>query len=133
MKILLDMNLSPQWVRFFSENAIEAVHWSSVGAASAPDSEILAFAQANGFVVFTHDLDFGMLLATSKGSAPSIVQVRTKDVLPAGIGDWSCAQASPQKVICRTVRSSRLTKPRRGFASCLSTELSFGPLTLPHY
>ncbi len=31
MKLLLDMNLSPAWVRFLEENGFEAVHWSTVG------------------------------------------------------------------------------------------------------
>jgi predicted nuclease of predicted toxin-antitoxin system len=31
MKILLDMNLSPQWVRFLEQEGFEATHWSTVG------------------------------------------------------------------------------------------------------
>ena len=80
------MNLSPAWVEFLSSATIEAIHWPSVGAASAPDSAILNFASEHGYIVFTHDLDFGMLLAASKAAAPSIFQVRTKDVLPSAIG-----------------------------------------------
>jgi predicted nuclease of predicted toxin-antitoxin system len=38
-------------------------------------------------VVFTHDLDFGMLLAARKSCGPSVIQVRTQDVLPSAIGD----------------------------------------------
>ncbi len=41
MKILIDMNLSPLWVQFLSGHALEAIHWSDVGSASATDSEIL--------------------------------------------------------------------------------------------
>jgi predicted nuclease of predicted toxin-antitoxin system len=76
MKILIDMNLSPLWVQFLVENGIEAVHWSTVGEPTAPDSQILEHAASNGFVVFTHDLDFGMLLAARKARAPSVLQVR---------------------------------------------------------
>ena len=47
MKLLVDMNLSPRWVETFSRAGIEAVHWSSLGVANAPDSEIMAF-EANG-------------------------------------------------------------------------------------
>jgi predicted nuclease of predicted toxin-antitoxin system len=86
MKILLDMNLSPLWVRFLADHEIEATHWSSLGPATATDSEILDFAVVNSFVVFTHDLDFGALLAASNAGGPSIIQVRTNDVLPPGIG-----------------------------------------------
>jgi predicted nuclease of predicted toxin-antitoxin system len=39
-----------------------------------------------GFVIFTHDLDFGRLLALQDLGAPSVLQVRTQDVLPDAIG-----------------------------------------------
>ena len=54
---------------------------------AAPDSEILDWAAANNCIVLTHDLDFGMLLAALRTDAPSVVQVRCQDVLPASIGD----------------------------------------------
>jgi predicted nuclease of predicted toxin-antitoxin system len=59
MKFLGDMNLSPLWVPFLASHGFEAIHWSTVGQPWAPDSEILAFAVDNGYIVFTHDLDFG--------------------------------------------------------------------------
>jgi predicted nuclease of predicted toxin-antitoxin system len=86
MKILIHMNLSPTWVQFLVTHGIEAAHWSSIGEASAPDSRILDYADSNGFVVFTHDLDFGALLAARKSRGPSVIQVRTQDVLPTAIG-----------------------------------------------
>jgi predicted nuclease of predicted toxin-antitoxin system len=45
------------------------------------------YASANGFVVFTHDLDFGALLAGRKTRYPSVVQIRAQDVLPKSIGE----------------------------------------------
>jgi len=54
---------------------------------SAADSEILDFAAANGWIVFTHDLDFGMLPGAMKTNSPSVVQMRCQDVLPAAVGD----------------------------------------------
>jgi predicted nuclease of predicted toxin-antitoxin system len=38
-------------------------------------------------VILTHDLDFGVLLALAGHSGPSVLQVRTEDVLPAAIGE----------------------------------------------
>jgi predicted nuclease of predicted toxin-antitoxin system len=35
MRILIDMNLSPQWADWFSNVGIEAVHWSDLGTAKA--------------------------------------------------------------------------------------------------
>jgi predicted nuclease of predicted toxin-antitoxin system len=86
MKLLVDMNLSPRWVIFLAENGFEATHWSSVGSANAPDTAIMAFAAAHGFVVLTHDLDFGAILAASHGNKPSAVQIRAEDVSPEAIG-----------------------------------------------
>lgn len=81
MKVLIDMNLSPSWVDYFSSENIEAVHWSSIGNASAPDHELFDHARQLGYVIFTHDLDFGSLLALTQTHSPSVIQVRTQDVL----------------------------------------------------
>ena len=87
MKILIDMNLSPDWTAVLGAENIEAVHWSSVGKANAPDEEIMRYARENDFTVFTHDLDFGVLLAVTRAESPSVVQVRTQDVFPEVLGD----------------------------------------------
>ena len=86
MKILIDMNLSPSWVTVFEQEQWEAIHWSTVGKATAPDSEILEWAAANNFVVFTHDLDFGGLLASKSRRAPSVVQLRSQETSPSKMG-----------------------------------------------
>jgi predicted nuclease of predicted toxin-antitoxin system len=86
MKLLVDMNLSPDWVAVLKEAGWEAVHWSKVGNPRAADSEIMAWAKQHGHIVFTHDLDFGSLLALTQAEGPSVIQVRTQDVTPAAIG-----------------------------------------------
>ena len=86
MKILLDMNLPVSWVGFLRQEGFEAVHWSAVGDHRAPDAVIMTWAHDNGFVVFTHDLDFSALLAASHAAGPSVIQVRTQDVMPEAIG-----------------------------------------------
>jgi len=86
MKILVDMNLSPQWVRFLSANGVEAIHWMDVGARDADDSTVLAWARDHGQILFTHDLDFSALIALAGLNGPSVLQVRTQDVLPEDIG-----------------------------------------------
>lgn len=50
------------------------------------DEQVLGYARAHGFVVFTHDLDFGTLLALTRARGPSVVQVRMQNVMPAAIG-----------------------------------------------
>ena len=86
MKLLVDMNLSPRWIGTLAAAQIESVHWSTLGARNAPDTEIMAFAAANDYVVLTHDLDFGAILAATQGEKPSVVQIRAEDVSPDVIG-----------------------------------------------
>ncbi len=86
MKIVIDMNLSPEWVSVFEAAGYQSVHWSSVGNIKATDKTIMKWAVGNGYMVFTHDLDFGTLLAISKADTPSVIQVRTQDVLPSKLG-----------------------------------------------
>jgi predicted nuclease of predicted toxin-antitoxin system len=81
VKLLVDMNLSPSWVDRLARHGFEAVHWSTIGAATAPDSEILAWANEHGFVLITNDLDFSAILAASAAATPSVVQIRTQDLL----------------------------------------------------
>lgn len=47
MKILIDMNLSPDWVREFKFHKIEAAHWSTVGKFDAPDTALMNWAREN--------------------------------------------------------------------------------------
>jgi len=86
MKIVIDMNLSPDWVAFFQKEGWEAVHWSYIGKANDPDPVIIQWAKSNGHIVFTHDLDFGAILAATKADSPSVFQIRTQDVMSASIG-----------------------------------------------
>lgn len=81
MKLLVDMNLSPSWIEQLAQRGFEAVHWSTVGAPTAGDHEILSWARVNGFVLLTHDLDFSAILAASSDVAPSVVQLRMQDLL----------------------------------------------------
>jgi len=86
MRLLIDMNLSPRWVGVLLKAGIDAVHWSTLGASNAPDYEIMAYAAAHGYVVITHDLDFGSILAATQGEKPSVVQIRAVDLNPDAIG-----------------------------------------------
>jgi predicted nuclease of predicted toxin-antitoxin system len=91
MKLLVDMNLSPKWIALLHDSGWEAVHWSSVGRADARDSEIMAYAAAKGYVVVTHDLDFGAILAVTHGKKPSVVQIRSEDVSSDIVGRQTVA------------------------------------------
>ena len=87
MKIVVDMNLTPDWVPYLAQRGIDAVHWSTIGDPRASDDVIMAWAWASQHVVFTHDLDFGTILAKTKAGGPSVFQLRSQDVLPEAIGE----------------------------------------------
>ncbi len=56
----------------------------------------MQWATAIGYAVFTHDLDFGTMLALSGADGPSVVQVRCLNVLPEAIGYlWFCRCSGP--------------------------------------
>jgi predicted nuclease of predicted toxin-antitoxin system len=99
MKLLLDMNISPLWVKFLEDAGFVCLHWSSVGEPAALDSEIMKYAIAHDLVIFTHDLDFGALLAINKSRLPSVFQLRAQDILPAAIGE----------IVVRTLRATQET------------------------
>lgn len=87
MKFLIDMNLSPQWVEVFMAAGLDATHWSAIGDSRATDQSILEWARSNACIVFTHDLDFGAILAATQASGPSVIQIRAENVLPDYVGD----------------------------------------------
>jgi len=87
MKLLVDMNLSPDWVGFLAEAGFESIHWSKVGPANADDREVLRWADKRGYVLLTADLDFGAILAATQGIGPSVVQLRSDDLSPVAIGN----------------------------------------------
>jgi predicted nuclease of predicted toxin-antitoxin system len=86
VQLVVDMNLSVEWVTELARHGWSAVHWSTIGDPRAEDSVIMAWALANGYVVFTHDLDFGATLALTHANGPSVLQVRGQNVLPEDIG-----------------------------------------------
>jgi predicted nuclease of predicted toxin-antitoxin system len=61
----------------------DALHWSNVGAPSAADAVIMQWALRSGAVVFTHDLDFGAIIAATHARGPSVIQIRSQRVLPS--------------------------------------------------
>ena len=86
MRLLVDMNLAPRWVDILAAAGFEAAHWSTVGLHNASDVEIMGYARTHNYVVLTSDLDFGTILAATKGDKPSVVQIRADDVNPEAVG-----------------------------------------------
>jgi predicted nuclease of predicted toxin-antitoxin system len=86
MKVLIDMNLSPDWTDFLTINRIESVHWSAIGKADAPDADIVEYALQFHYIVLTQDLDFGAILLATNARRPSVVQIRAGRVHPSSLG-----------------------------------------------
>ena len=93
-KLLVDMNLSPEWAPLLQRHGWEAVHWSDVGSPEASDREIMDWAVAHEFIVFTHDLDFGTMLALTHEAGPSVLQIRAENILPDHLGGTVIAALS---------------------------------------
>jgi predicted nuclease of predicted toxin-antitoxin system len=86
VRLVVDMNLSVEWIPELARHGWSASHWSTVGDPQADDITIMAWAVENGYVVFTHDLDFGTTLALTHATGPSVLQVRGQNVLPEHMG-----------------------------------------------
>ncbi|GIK54692.1 MAG: hypothetical protein BroJett015_03550 [Chloroflexota bacterium] len=69
---------------------------------SATDEEIMRWARENGYVVFTHDLNFGAILAATRAQSPSVIQVRTQDVTPDALQDLLFAAIRQHQTILET-------------------------------
>jgi len=76
MKLLLDMNIPVGYVDLLNQNGYDAIRWNKIGKQNAPDVEIMEYANKNNYIVVTFDLDFGTLLATTKNTKPSVIQIR---------------------------------------------------------
>lgn len=48
IRILIDMNLAPDWADELAARGWTSVHWSTVGDPRAADQEIMQWARANG-------------------------------------------------------------------------------------
>ena len=76
MKLLVDMNLSPDWVPLLTSHGWHASHWSHVGQGNAPDPELMNWAREHQHIILTQDLDFSQLLHVTSEKGPSVVLLR---------------------------------------------------------
>ena len=98
MKLLIDMNLSPQWCGKLQAKGLEAVHWSSIGAPNADDDVLFDLANLNGAIILTHDLGFSAIHAHLGTKAPSVVQIRANEVDPKSLAMSWCARACGARI-----------------------------------
>lgn len=87
IRVVIDMNLGPPWVDTLSRGGVDAVHWSTVGAMTAPDAVIFAWAAECDRIILTCDLDFPQILALGGAGRPSVVVLRAQDASAAAMGN----------------------------------------------
>jgi predicted nuclease of predicted toxin-antitoxin system len=88
MKFLADMGIAPRSVAFLRDLGVEAVHLHELGLQRLSDAEILQKARREGYVLLSHDLDFGELLAVSGAELPSVVIFRLKNMRPDNVNHY---------------------------------------------
>jgi predicted nuclease of predicted toxin-antitoxin system len=78
VKLLLDENLSRRLVQRIADLFPDSAHLSTEGLIQVPDTDVWAYAKANGFSIVTADADF-YELATSLGPPPKVIWLRGCD------------------------------------------------------
>ena len=91
MKLLVDMNLSPDWVPLLASHGWEVSHWSTLGPGNAPDTVLMNWAREHQQVVLTQDLDFSQLLYTTQQRGPSVILLRMDNEFDPAARDHVCA------------------------------------------
>lgn len=81
MKVVIDMNLSVEWVSILRLEGLDVVHWREVGGKTDADVVILEWAAKNESVILTQDLDFPWLLASTRAVGPSVMLLRLRNEL----------------------------------------------------
>lgn len=81
MRLLVDENLSPRVAELLRDAGFDAVHVLDRGLGGAPDASVSALAVSEGRSVVSADSDFATLLAMTQDTAPSLVLLRSGDLL----------------------------------------------------
>jgi len=113
VKIVIDMNLSPEWEQVFFAYC-EIKHWSRIGESDASDESILKWAKGNEYIILTNDLDFGAILAATHLDSPSVFQIRSMVLDPVVIGAdvFSCFKKFEPDLISGALISYDLQRAR---------------------
>jgi predicted nuclease of predicted toxin-antitoxin system len=81
MKFLLDENVSYRVASYLKAAGHDAVHVGEIGLTSTDDAVILVCARDDGRVLVSGDHDFVQMLFASGDTQPSLVLVRSVEVL----------------------------------------------------
>jgi predicted nuclease of predicted toxin-antitoxin system len=88
MRFLADMGISPKVVDFLQHLGYKSAHLHKEGLHRLNDSQILEKARKEGYIVLTHDLDFGELLAASGADLPSVLIFRLRNMRPENVSRY---------------------------------------------
>ncbi|MFO8101858.1 MAG: DUF5615 family PIN-like protein [Dehalococcoidia bacterium] len=82
------MGISPRTVAFLRERGHDGLHLIEEGLERSEDSVVIEKARDEERVLLTHDLGFGELMASSRGTSPSIIIFRLKDMRPDRVNQF---------------------------------------------
>ncbi len=81
MRRIADVNVSAQVVRRLQARGVDIVRVTELLDPRSPDVEIVAHARRLGAAVVTHDQDLTAILAVSRATGPSLINLRTSSVV----------------------------------------------------
>ena len=88
MKFLADMGIPPKAVDFIDKLGYNDVHLNDLGLNTFPDPDILKKARDEGYILLTHDLGFGELVAATKANLPSVIIFRLRNMHPDRVNHY---------------------------------------------
>jgi predicted nuclease of predicted toxin-antitoxin system len=97
MKFLADMGISPKTVAFLRNCGYSAIHLHEQGLDRLPDPEIMKKALLEGYIILTHDLDFGELVAASGARLPSVIIFRLRNMRPDNVNQHLYSILTPHQ------------------------------------
>lgn len=88
MKFLADMGISPKATDFLDKLGYNAIHLNDLGLNTLPDPDIMKKARDEGYILLTHDLGFGELVAATKANLPSVIIFRLRNMHPDRVNHY---------------------------------------------
>ena len=85
MKFLADMGISQSSVNWLRQNGYNAIHLREEELHKISDTAIIEKAKRENRIILTCDLDFGDLMAASRGICPSVIVFRLENERPENV------------------------------------------------
>ncbi len=85
MRFLADMGVSVHVVQWLRERGHDAVHLRDQGLHRMPNGEIFTKAVSENRIILTFDLDFGEIVALTKGRKANVILFRLRNTRTAHV------------------------------------------------